>query len=437
MLTKTNYEETNGKPKYFSRIAPYNSYYLFLLQYELDKRMYHFGDHFKGHREVRVGFIANLITILRRHLKGIFLSFKFLGHKPSASLKIWSTAYFRVDDHFRGTQYMIARPPWSPGVRSKILFNYKLYRHTVRIKNTIEFGEVRSLMSESFFNEIRDYRSVLKKFIIENNVRAVFLHENMSFFEKLVCGIMSDLRRPTFLFNHGLPYYLKSCDNLSDYFVVWGEAVKRNYVKVGFNEDRILVSGHPAYLLHNEIKLKFEFSDILVLTKSMNGIPFCDYYTLRDRAYCIVYLNMIQDVLMTLGVKKSRFRPHPSENVEWFLKYVDNNFYFVDRESLPDSLARTTLVIGPTSTVFLESLYKSVNYVVFEPRIGKNYTFDTSLPTPPFDGSDERIPCAVSVEELHDILTNKKKVDEKVLFDYVSRSFVNKEILDIIDASVH
>lgn len=145
---------------------------------------------------------------------------------------------------------------------------------------------------------------------------------------------------------------------------------------------------------------------------------------------------MVQHVLESIGVKNVRFRPHPSENPNWYLKFIDLNFYSLDKEVLAVSLKESTLVIGPTSTLFLESLIFGVNYIVFEPLLSNGYTFDNFKPVPPFDNTDEKVPCASSLEGLLEILLSRKKVDTEILSDYCSTEFNDKLIINMIERTL-
>ncbi len=69
----------------------------------------------------------------------------------------------------------------------------------------------------------------------------------------------------------------------------------------------------------------------------------------------ILYLYRIQKVLTAFGVRSVRLRPHPSENRNWYTKYFDPNFFKLNPYDLETSMKKATLVIGPSSTVFIES----------------------------------------------------------------------------------
>ena len=165
----------------------------------------------------------------------------------------------------------------------------------------------------------------------------------------------------------------------------------------------------------------------------MNGAPMGDEYSLGDRGNCIYYMLMIQNALKKIGVERVRFRPHPSESISWYLKYLDNDFFMPDTENLETSLKKSSLVIGPTSTVFLESLIYNINYIVFEPRL-ENGNCLSNYPVPaPFNGKTSKVPTAASEEELYFNITNEVKIDSSILKDYIDSSFESSLIFNKID----
>ena len=64
-------------------------------------------------------------------------------------------------------------------------------------------------------------------------------------------------------------------------------------------------------------------------------------------------LHMIGKVLKELGAVELRM--HPSENPDWYAKFIDTKF-LIDQDKLSASLANSTLVIGPVSTLFIDAI---------------------------------------------------------------------------------
>lgn len=364
----------------------------------------------------------------------IVLVFKSILKRQSNLPKIWDASYhIKHSNAFENTKYHLGSPPWQVSFRSDWLFDFKLYFLFLKISKRLNNIRPLDVLDVRFIEDIERFYELLKSYIVSNNIKAVFLPHTVGFFEKIVVDVFKELKMPSFTFNHGLPYYWKKSDNLSEYFIVWGDAIKRNYINAGYSQSRIIVSGHPKYRPGIISDLRFDINDILVITKAINGIPFSDMYTLRDRANCIVYLNIIQNALEQIGVTSVRFRPHPSENAEWYMNFIDRDFFLIDKESLSSSLKKSSLVIGPTSTVFLESLLAGVNYLVFEPLLPNGNSFDNGPLVPPFDSSDNRIPCAHDLNSISRILVNKIKVDSSILNDYCQPEFCINQILQILN----
>ncbi|WP_293302832.1 hypothetical protein [Pedobacter sp. UBA4863] len=410
-----------------------NREYYDLLRYVLDQKIYFFGGNFKNPHERKISFRDKLKEKAITLTFAYFLKFNSKGKKSINKIKIWSSAYFNVSDKFDGQEYLISPPPWIISKSFTQLSDHLLFKKVRSLQLKLIYADVKDLLTEHFFNEINEVKSAMKNFIIQKDIRALFLPNDLGFFEKLSIQIFKELDRPSFLLNHGLPgIYGSRDDNRTDYLVVWGEAIKQNYVNAGVNPDKILVNGHPKYNTTKIGNLKFDFDDILVLPKPLPGAPLGDTYSLSDRGNCIYYLLSLQNVLKKFGVSKVRLRPHPSENVDWYLKHLDNDFFFADMDDLETSLKRSSLVIGVTSTAFFEALLFGINYVVFEPRLENGNGLDNYTVVSPFDGNNRKVPSAKNEEELLEILQQKAKVDVSVLTDYINPYFDPKLILDKI-----
>ena len=94
---------------------------------------------------------------------------------------------------------------------------------------------------------------------------------------------------------------------------------------------------------------------------------------------------------------------------------------------MSNSLNSTSLVIGPTSTVLLESLYANVNYIVFEPST-EGLDFLNYPIVSPFDGDDNDILVAKNQEELKKLIHEKSCVSEDALNGYFTSKFDFSEV---------
>jgi hypothetical protein len=418
-----------------NEISEKNKEILEYLQFDLNTKIYSFGLQFKNPNEST----KTLKQKSKKHLfqfiiKSQAFLYSFLK-KSSNSKVILSSAYFNLDDKIESREFLIVTPPWLFGKNQKH-FEFSMFNKSLTISNKLK-NDFRDLITPDFFSLAKQYKSDFKEFVVKYKVCTLFLPQDIGFFEKLAIDVFKELNLPTFNFIHGLPGIYNSIDyNRTDYLVVWGESIKNNFVKVGFDPDKIIVNGHPKY---NNIKLihslKFNLDNILIITKSPNGSQFSENVILGDRSNLIFYLLSIKKVLEKLGVKSVRLRPHPSENIEWYYKYIDTNFFIRDYPDLKISLKNSTLVLGGTSTTFLEALIEGVNYVVYEPLLENNKLIDGFCPVAPFDGSDKKVPVAKSEGELEEILVKKKFVDVTVLSDYISNEFNTDAILNLIKSN--
>lgn len=220
------------------------------------------------------------------------------------------------------------------------------------------------------------------------------------------------------MFAHGgMPnFYDGLTDNRSDYLVNWDVSQTDVYRKIGFDPRKLYTSGDPSYQNKPE-RLEFSLDNIVVLTKSLNGVCPLEKQNLEDRGNAILYLESISKVLKNIVASHVRLRPHPSENPNWYLKFLDKRFFKIETKPLKESFKDSTLVIGPTSTTIIDAMAHEVNYLIYESLIGKKMLLGHEI-TPPLDGSDKRLPIARSENELNDIILKKRKIDISCYEDY-------------------
>ncbi len=392
------------------------------LRYELDKRLYYYGNHFKYPHEIND---TQYKTQLFSYLIYLVTLYK-ISQTQKSEIKgevIVSNSYFTVNDELKKLGYKVFDPSWQISRDGNVLSNFEIFFKGEKIKSSLKNSNFRELIKEDFINEITQYEDVLKKLFQHKKVKSIFVPNDLGFFENLSIQICKQISIPSFIFLHGLPAIYNQIDNhRSDYLIVWGEKIKENYVKSGMNANKIFVSGHPYYKQQKLTQLKFSLDNILVLTKSLNGVHYSDGAILGDRSNLILFLYSVEKSLRKFGVKSVRFRPHPCENGNWYLKYINNDFYKLDEDNLQQSIQKSSLVIGPTSTVFLESLYYGVDYVIYEPSLNNIDIANYPL-VPPFDGSDSKIPVSKNEDELEYILKNKIRVDATCFNDYITCPF--------------
>lgn len=392
------------------------------LRYELDNQLHYYGEHFKYPHEILGNKNGDLI---RTYIKYLFILFKIFQNKKSNSNGefILSNAYFSVNEELKNLGYQVFCPSWKMAHDRNVLSNFAIFLKSEKIKSKFKNSNFNELIQEDFLSDIDQFEEELTVFFQQRKIKSIFVPNDVSFFENLSIHICKQISIPSFIFLHGLPgRYNQIDEQRSDYLIVWGEKIKENYVNAGMNPKKIFVSGHPYYKNIEFKQLKYSFDNILVLTKTLAGAHHSDGVILGDRANLILYLYSVEKILKKMGIKSARFRPHPSENENWYLKFINKDFYKFDKENLQQSIQNSSLIIGPTSTVFLESLYYGVNYVVYEPSLNNIELANYKL-VPPFDGTDSKIPVAKNENELEYMLKNKIMVDYTCFNDYITSPF--------------
>jgi hypothetical protein len=392
------------------------------LRYELDNHLHYYGNHFKYPHEISGKKNRHLFRIYAKYFYTLFKIFQNRRSSEAGEL-ILSNAYFTVNEQLKRLGYKVYCPSWRLSADRNILSNLDIFHRGEKIKSKFRDSDFKELLKGDFMQEISEFEERLILFFKKNKIKALFIPNDVSFFENLSIEVCKQINIPSFIFLHGLPgRYNQIDENRTNYLIVWGEKIKENYIKAGINPNKIFVSGHPYYKKLDVAALKFKFDNVLVLTKSIVGAHHSDGVILGDRGNLILYLFSLEKILKSLGIQSVRFRPHPAENENWYLKFINNDFYKIDKGNLKQSLQNSTLIIGPTSTVFLESLYYGVNYTVYEPSLNNKDLTNCEL-VPPFDGSDSKVPVAKNEEQLSYILKNKIAADPSCFNDYISTPF--------------
>lgn len=394
------------------------------IRFDIANIIYYYGEHFSNPLEKsshkRKGLKKKIINILLKDYRIYkIITSRDIKKEP----KIISNSYFKVNDELRKLGYNVYQPPWVLSYREKIVATFSLLKEIKYFKNFLANRNFNEIFTLEFQNKVGLLKETLKKFYSEQNILALFVPFDLNFFENILIKVFKELQIPSFLFLHGIPAWYNNIDNNRvDYLIVWGEIIKELFIKAGVQEEKILVTGHPYYSYNHVKDLRFDLSDILVITKPISGATSSDRTLLTDRSCILLYLYQIQSALKKFGVKTVRFRPHPSENLNWYLKFLDTSFFKQDSESIQYSLKRSSLVIGPTSTVFIDALCNGVNYLVYEPSHNNLDMLHNEI-APPFDGTYSEIPVAKNEDELISILENKVKINESITEKFIKTPF--------------
>jgi hypothetical protein len=401
------------------------------LKFELDKRIYYYGDQF-AHPAERAG-MDRLSDGVRGFASQTLRTFRRSRGSASAGnpgKAISSNAYFSFNAALSEQGFRVFNAPWH--MDRGELGDQELYSRVKKIKSVLDNADFKDLLTQDFFTEMLALKAGLKDYYRRADISALVVPFDLPFFERLAVKIFKELNRPSFISLHGLPgRYNNIDDNRTDHLLVWGEKIREFYVRAGIPPEKIMVTGHPAYKTLTSRVPRFSLDNILVISKSMGGAQHSAEEILSDRGNLALYLYSVQKALEKAGVRRVRLRLHPSESMHWYKRFIDGKFFVPDREDLTSSLAASSLVIGPTSTVFLESLLAGVNYLIYEPAIGGRDAVNYPL-VPPFDGTEPGIPAAHTEETLVNMLTARSCVDPSVLNGYIKTPFDLRSIVNLI-----
>lgn len=402
------------------------------LKFELDQKYYHYGDHFKNNIETSCPFFKNIKKKISAYKGSVDFFKNKIFSSPKSGKTIVSTAYLSASKYLSMQEINITGAPWALRNDSSVQFNHKLFSICRSFEEKISLASPRELVSAEFIDKVYQMKKVLKEFYSQKNIVAGLFPNDVGFFESISIAVLKELSKKSFVYIHGLPaYYEKGTYDSPDYVLVYGESVKSHLIKIGIIPSKILIVGHPS-IKPKSINVRSSLENILVLGSSHPGAQLkLDQVTLWDRGNIILYCHHIQEVLEQMGVKQVSFRPHPSENVKWYEKHIDLNFFKLDTKTPIESLlSQSSLVIGPTSTVALEALSSGVNYIVYEPFSQRNEKESTTYGlVPPFDGNDERLVVAKNLSELKDCLVKNKKSSAELLSDYSCSEFTLEQTI--------
>lgn len=330
-----------------------------------------------------------------------------------------SNAYFNVGEMIKKKGFKVLPPPWETGLLSKD------GNKTVQCLYESDFNY---LLSDDFMRRIYALKEELISFFNEHKTSFLLLSNDMVAMHRIAIDVCKEIGVPTGIFLHGLPGRYNSVDDSrADYLFVWGDRIKENYANVG-SKTNIVVSGHPNFSTY-----KIEKSapcEILVLTRVNSNSPSrSDKYNVEDRGICLQFVYSVEKVLKEIGYKKAKLRLHPSENPNWYKKYIDEDFYYIDNDNLKTSLQKAEMVIGGVSTVILDTVLNGIPYYVY--NINKEIDSKSEDLVPPFNAQSD-MPVASSQNELESNLLNKRYVTAKHIDGYIAPRFDIDSIVNLI-----
>ena len=408
-----------------------------LIEDDLKNRLYYYGSHFNS--DVVENFNLNLIKKITFFIKcSLILSHNIISNllfrKKYFKKKGLSTATFTYDDITeKSLSARIDRYFTSPKKFKSSLSKLSLHIECLYIEYDLNFKSFNYLLSDEFASKVRSYKSNLKKYIKDNSYEFLFVPGDSDFHNRILINIFKEINKPSICLAHGgMPsIYDQSRESLTDFVSMWGQKQVEAYIENGYDKKRFFVTGHPLYENFKTQDLRFSLDNILVLPKSCDGYPANNDTQINNRSETISYIMQIKEVLQTMKVSNARIRFHPSQNIKWYSNFIDNDFFIVDRDSLLKSLSKTTLVIGPVSTVFIDSILNGVNYLIYEPSENGISMFGRKL-TQPLDGHDVRVPQAKSQEELALLISERKKISPEVFEEFCEVPFNQSRINNLI-----
>lgn len=392
--------------------------YIDFFKIVFDRQIYR-NDGFPYQNNNRESKLSQRIKLFKQY-------FNALLNKPSnirGKYNILSTIEFPINNSLSDLGFESYSPIWNAIGTTNIIGDIKTILWNRKVNIELVIGDFQTLLNSEFHDELEKFQNHLVNSYLDTEIKALFVRSDQYFYSKYCIDVFKKMNKPSFIFSHGLPaVYTLDADNTSDYLMVWSEKIKQNYIKVGFDSSKIKVVGHPSYRnLPERQDLRSGLTDVLVVPVSSFNTHQNEYdnVVLTDRSAVVLYLYKVQEILTKIGVRKARFRVHPSVSREWVYNCLDKDFYTCDTEDLSVSLKKASLVIGCTSTVVLESLIYGVNYIVYEPLDENGLGMLNTKLVPPFDGSEDKIVVANNDEQLEVALKTNAKTDYTLIHDYI------------------
>ena len=293
-------------------------------------------------------------------------------------------------------------------------------------------------LSSEMNEKINHLKESLYRIYSDKRIKALFVPSDSTFWERILIFIFNKLNKPTFEYLHGLPALYRN--HYCNYLLVWSKKIKENFINIGYPDKKLFVLSNLKYDNNFKEMKEMDLTSVLVLSYSIMGANSTNDVSItipRDFGVTLLYPELVKNVLLKFGVKKALFRPHPSENPYWYAKNIDTSFYEIDTSTTEDKvLKNTSLVIGPTSTMLLNSLYYGTPYILFEPKFDDEEFSPFNL-VPPFDGTDPYVPLCRTEDELYSAIKEKKCASQELYYEYNDYSDELQKIVDIIKGIRH
>jgi hypothetical protein len=416
---------------YYNKIASHLDYETYdLLLTDINAALFDYSDH---HLSNKLSYKSKIKLFLLSKFFFIFYFKNKLKAQYQGKSIIVSNAYITVNN----PSSITLLPPWVFSLKKASFGNWKISIIARQLNAMLRKKSIRLLLSDKFKQLKEEFKAELKKLFVQHKILAVIVPNDMAFFEKLALQSARESGIPSFVYLHGLPgRYNNIDDNRADYLIVWGEGLKALYINAGVKEDKIITLQHPFYSSFKAINLQSNLSNVLVLTKATCGVPSdSSKLILSDRSTVLHYTELVKENLKKLGIKKAILRLHPSEDKDFYLKNLIDDFFIIDKLSKDESLSKATLVVGPTSTMVLDAIKAGKNYILFDPVFDDGITLEGIPLVSPFNG-DSFIKTSNNAEEMqYNISHPEHNINFEKLNDFFSIDLNDKErFLNLINA---
>jgi hypothetical protein len=290
------------------------------------------------------------------------------------------------------------------------------------------FADFNLVLSDDFQHRVYCLRDELREFFKKKHTPFMLLANDLTPIHRMAIDVCRELEIPTGIFLHGLPArYNHIDDSRADYLFVWGKKIKDNYIDAG-SKTNVVVVGHPNFSSFNIGQVTPQ--NVVVLSRAICGAPSSsNIHRIDERGICIQHIYAVETALKKIGINHAILRLHPSENPEWYAKFMDKDFYSLDTNSLDYTLSHAKMVTGYISTVMLDTVLNDIPCYPFVIDKGSNVYADELVP--PFCDRHE-FPTACTVDELVENIKAERSVKREHFDGYVSPLFDINKIIQFI-----
>ena len=353
-------------------------------------------------------FKSKLTYIKNMLLRVLYFFYSKVAYSQSAEILSLNASIF---DKGLQEKYLVTKFSINASRGIPVFGSFKLFFKNEYLNYHISFSSIDKLRSLEGF--VKNIINNIADEVLAAGIKIISVGEDTTFWPRVLLQVSKDKGLRSVLISHGgIPsLYDGTVDTKSDLLLVWGKMQKDSYVMNSYNPKRIKVIGHPRYSGNNvKFNEKINLNNILLLTKSICAIPPSDLKLYENPNLILKYLVTIKMSLKELGINSVNLRLHPSEDIGWYKELLIDRFFNITNSCLDNDLNDASLIIGPTSTVFIDAISKRKPYIFFEPLDSEGNTiFGYPLVEPIKNNS--LIPLVHTKKDLKAILERDYKYD--------------------------